>query len=543
MNAPPVKQWYEDGKDWSRQQWAVLKPQLVEAWRQFMHLMQQLAKYLPQPPLRRKSSSDDSDNRRRKAKGSSNDAGNDYTVTAPDGEEVGQGENLAEAMRLWEELTERQGSIQDPQHRDVTPASDGDGKFLLLDANDQQLESYDSLNAAKLAWDYLTSSTGHIYDTVRRRDVTPAQPTFLTERQAQLAHEMVKQGALDKPSSHVSLIKRLQQLSPYAVVSEPLYVDVAKVHAMIDQINNMNLPIFGLKNATGKNAQGPTKKIKVTRRETVYEKRRRIVERTVPGIEKSLGRRPCGHPSDDMDVARISRTTDVTRVFGTQLALPPEVFARRLAKRELLRPQYFEDPGPRPTVKTQREWEEYLEPVVREWQEEITVKDDKTPSQLLAMIVDISPSMKGDNICLAAAVATVLIAKHLEDGSRYFIRPFTYHVGDLVSAESVKDKQKLAGFFMNGFFQPIGNGTDVFRAYLAGLEDVKRLKTENETPEILLITDDDEQGGSNLVAALHDRSQAKLHALVMRADHPVLEAKCETYSSLYFTNGKVTVNN
>lgn len=389
---------------------------------------------------------------------------------------------LKEISRFLRQRLSRNQKGTNPKEQ--PPPQDEDGRYAVLDGQDQQAGLYNALDHAIEAW--TLQGEGRIIDTVTGADVTPTSENFLSEEELIRVLKAVETG------SKIGGLKKL--LSSGFAIGTFIPLDAKRLRAIIPQINQMKLPVFEVTNIDGDGISAPTKTVPITRRKVVLVEERRIVEVESKGEPSSTGRLFTRQPTNDMDFARIRSAQDIRRVPASQLAMPLPILQQRIADRDLYQRQFFEEvPGERP-VQKRKVWEVVERPVEQEWTDEIEVAD-VPQAQLLEVLVDCSLSMRyfgAEGYHLAAALMTVLISKHFTDGSRYIVRPFTRQIGPAFTATTEAEKRELVRFIQNGLSKEAMRllaGTEIVDAVMTAAHDVRLAARKDDRPEILLITD------------------------------------------------------
>lgn len=411
--------------------------------------------------------------------------------------QVAESDSLRQAHQQWQTLTQSAGRIIDRRTgQDVTPEPDENGRYAVIDKDGQQIGSFDDQGAAELAWDQETDRTGKIIDMQTKTDVTPRQEAKLNDAQLQAALRLAHGLGATK-----------------VAVENDLQVDADLVAKYIERINTLDIPAFNIVNLRGRGRHTPTKTVPITRREVTIETVRKQVEVERPGPRRPSKWVFVNHPTDDPEPAYIRSTRDLARVRPRAFALPTEVFAHRLARKQLMRRAYQEEIEGEPTVKKQYEWQEVEEPKVREWTENVEVAEEQQ-AQLLELIVDVSGSMGGCNINLAIALAIVVMSAHLDDDSRYLYRQFALDVGKLTDAKSSSERRALCAKLFHQD-NDLGGGTDINRAIAVAAADVRERARAGQATEVLLITDaGDDYVTTDSVSEII-RDDVVLHAVVV----------------------------
>lgn len=392
-----------------------------------------------------------------------------YSIQSATGHQVGSSDSLAEAHRTWQQLTNQQGRIIDNQTgEDVTPPPDDTGRYVVMDKDGSQLESFGNAPAAIDSWRRTTHESGSVIDTKTGEDITARMKGFLTQDQMK---EAVK--ILGSPG-HGGL--RL------------LGIDQDLVVRLMEQLNHLPVPVFTVSNIAGHNSSQPKKTVEIKRREVTIKKVRKTVEVEAPGPPMPSGRITVPYPTDEQEVARIRRPSDITRVAPSRLALPRQLLNERMVRRQLPMTVYEEEVNGKSTVRKRKVWQEFEEPDVREWTDKVEVSDDPR-AQLLEIVVDVSGSMNGVRMNLAVALAALIVTKHLDDGSRYFYRQFADLAGKIHQALTPADKRHFLKFLIEQKEDRVGSGTNILGAVTTAAADVRSVTQGDDQPEVLLVTD------------------------------------------------------
>ncbi|HSX33145.1 MAG TPA: vWA domain-containing protein [Candidatus Saccharimonadales bacterium] len=432
-----------------------------------------------------------------------------YDVQSAAGRSVGGSDSLAEAHKQWQQRTQSQGRIIDTDTgEDVTPPPDDNGRYVVQQKDGTHVASFDRLPQAEDVWQDATGGQGRIIDTATGQDVTPGRKSVLNDQQ-------------------IRDVLRAAGRGPRG--PQAMQVDAALVARLVHKINRLPLPIFDVSNIVGKGKKIPTKTVPIKRRQVEIQKKKRMVWVEHPGPPQPDGHVEVPYPTDEPELVRMRRLGDVTRIPRSQLGQPRAVLRRRIARREPLVRIYNETVADTPTIAKRREWQEYEEPVVKEWTENIEVAEEPT-AQLIEVVIDVSGSMQGTSINIAVATALTVIGGHLDDGSRYVYRQFASFVGDAVNANTPKEKRELARALMDQN-NSLGGGTDILSAITAAAADVRRIAREDDRPQVLLITDgSDGVTAESVFAAVG--SDVLLHAVIVNGSNMSLRQHSTTYYEL-----------
>jgi len=434
-----------------------------------------------------------------------------YAVQAANGQEASEHDSLSEAHEAWKRQTDSNGRIIDRRTgRDITPAPDNDGRYVVLDKGDQQVGSFDDLQAALEAWREVTGEQGRVVDVKRKKDITPRDSKLSQEQLEVLQGMFAGKGA----ASH-----------------QVLGIDPDTVASLIEQISRLPVPVFDRVNYDGRGKKQPTRTVPITRRKVEIVKVRRKVPVEVQGPRRPGGRIFVPYPTEEPELTQMRSMTDLRRVPRGAFNVPPALLRRRIARKQLPVKTYVEEvPGP-PTVKKRLMWQEFEEPKVNEWTEQVEVTEDEK-AQLLEAILDVSGSMDGNKVQIAVALMSTIVGAHLDDDSRYLFRRFANEVGDATDADTPALKRKLITGLLDQEHY-LGGGTEILLALETAARDVKRRAKRGQTPEILLISDgDDSFTSAELYRILGN--DIVLHTVLVNGHNPDLKARSTTYYELWW---------
>jgi uncharacterized protein YegL len=407
----------------------------------------------------------------------------------------------------------------DPQNDGQETGQNDEDRYVVMDGDDQQVGAFGDVQQAQQAWRDETEERGSIIDMQTKQDVTPRDVRKSQLTQDQLREVRKRAGGRGQ--------RRSAQLP----------IDLAELTELREQINRKPVPVFDLANVSGQGWQRPTRTVSVTRRKVVIERVRKVVEIEELGPPRPDGSLEVAYPTERSELHPMRSVSDVRHVPTRQLALPPDLRRHRVAHRQLMRRVFEEDvPGP-PTVKKRRIWQEVEEPQIHEWTEDVEVLEEPQ-AQLLEVVLDVSDSMRGENIHLAVALATLVVGGHLDDDSRYFYRRFASAVSTAVYASTRVHKQNLLRQ-MTYQDHKLGGGTDIRSALYAAAEDVRNVAKKGDQPEILLITDgEDYITASQVHQAIGE--DVVLHTVVIGDyGNEYLKAHSSTYYRLFLHAGRV----
>lgn len=395
-----------------------------------------------------------------------------YEVQNSGDQQVAESSTLAKAHEQWKQLTEQQGRIIDRKTgQDVTPTPDDNGRYIVLDKTGKPVGSYDDRNKAEAVWRDQTNQDGKIIDMQTQTDVTPkVDKNPLTDEQMEALAGMVG----GHNASHL-------------FDSNDLSVDPDLVAELMRSINKLPVPAYDITNLRGRGRNTPTKTVPIVRRKVDIVTVKKQVEVELPGPRTPSKRIFVSYPTDDPEPTFVRGVKDIANVNPRAYALPTEVFNHRLVGRKLTRRAFQEEIPGEQTVQKRKVWQEFEEPKVNEWTENIEVAEEQQ-AQLLEVIVDVSGSMGGININLAIALACVIIGAHLEDDSRYMYRQFASLVGKLTDAKTPAERRELMKELLVQK-NDLGGSTEIIPAITMGADDVRERALKGQACELLLITD------------------------------------------------------
>ena len=438
-----------------------------------------------------------------------------YEVSDVSGQLSGDFDRLADAHQHWQEATDSQGTIIDRYTgEDVTPQSDDNGRYVVIDSDGTQAGSYDTLTEAERAWEGRTSRQGRIVDTQAGKDVTPrvSQRTTLSDQQLwQLRSRLAGK-----------LFRR----------RNPLYVDMDLVAQLAQPISRLPIPVFERTNFEGLGLTQPKKTVPIKRREVEIETVRKKVWIEEKGLPRTSGRAFTRTPTDEPEPVVLQDLRDVAKAHLRDLAMPRPHLARQITNRQLLVPGYVDEVPGKPAVQRRLVWRDEEQLTVREWEEQVEVNDEDS-AQLLEILLDVSISMGGDNINLAVALAAVILQAHFDDDSQYLYRQFALDMGQSTYVQTPREKKSLLKS-LHKFDMNIGNGgTDILGAVRRAAMDVRQRAQQGQTPEVLLITDGADEISVEDLALVLGRDVI-LHTVTINGGNESLRRHSSTYYELYW---------
>ncbi|GEM_PF-5671961 len=396
-----------------------------------------------------------------------------YEVQNSKGKQVAENDTLAGAHKQWQEQTGQEGRIIDRETgQDVTPEPDNNGRYVVLQEDGTQVGSFDDRKVAETTWEDSTNRQGKIIDMQTHEDVTP------------------KTGKPKLNDAQLRAVLKLTSAGRGLGGQGNLTVDPDVVARMIHQINKLDIPVFNITNLRGKGKHTPTKTVPIVRRKVTIETVKKMVEVEMPGPKAPNGRIFVPYPTDDPDTLPVRRTGELSQMSRRDMALPRHVLGHRFATGRLRRRVFAEEVPGLPTLQKRKVWREFEEPKVQEWTEQIEVTDEQQ-AQLLELVVDVSRSMDGTPICLAIALASVVMGAHLDDDSQYLYRQFAVAVGRLTAATTPAERRSLIKELFNQS-NDLGGGTIIYTAIKEAASDVRSRARRGQAAEILLITDGDD---------------------------------------------------
>jgi hypothetical protein len=223
---------------------------------------------------------------------------------------------------------------------------------------------------------------------------------------------------------------------------------------------------------------------------------------------------------------------DLKRVPRGAFNVPREMLRNRIARKQLQVRTHSEEVPGSPTVQKRLVWQEFEEPKVKEWTEEVEVTEDEK-AQLLEAIVDVSGSMDGNKIQMATALLSTIVGAHITDDSRYLFRRFADDIGEAIDAATPAQNRALVTSLLDQEHD-LGGGTRILLALEAAADDVKRRAQKGQTPEILLISDGDDSFTSEQLYRILGR-EIVLHTVLVNGRNPDLKSRSTTYYELWWT--------
>lgn len=198
-------------------------------------------------------------------------------------------------------------------------------------------------------------------------------------------------------------------------------------------------------------------------------------------------------PDNEMSIKDMENHQEVLKTLPSQFALDDEVFLEKLAKKELQ---------------------------VRDYQSR------KLKKQALYLLVDVSYSMSGMPSTYASGVALSLVRQAIDEGSIYFLRFFDNHTKDLHRISNKEEAIKMASVLVKN--PSSGGGTNIERAIITAVKDIKNDPISFEKAEILIITD-----GRDVVGLTKNSLNGiKLHSTLINGHNSGLKKVSDTYLEL-----------
>lgn len=166
-------------------------------------------------------------------------------------------------------------------------------------------------------------------------------------------------------------------------------------------------------------------------------------------------------PDDGLDVDRIKKIRDITKLLPTQYALDDDVFLKKLVSKELLKKKYMQ-------------------------------RQEKR--QILYMIVDSSGSMDDEvikglrKIDVCKAVTIALMKKIIDNEDLFYFRWFTDRMGQLYKIATKQGALKFLPELVYG--RGADGGTDIQKAIFTASDDIhKRVGAKMDLADVLLVSD------------------------------------------------------
>lgn len=167
------------------------------------------------------------------------------------------------------------------------------------------------------------------------------------------------------------------------------------------------------------------------------------------------------YPDNGLDVNRIEKIRDITKLLPAQLALDDDVFLKKLVSKELLKKKYLQ-------------------------------RQEKR--QVLYMLVDSSGSMSSNvtpnltNIDVCKAVAIALMKKMIDNEDMFFFRWFTDRVDELHTITTKKEALAFLPKLVYG--RGADGGTRIQNAISVAVNDInKKIGKKIDEADILLVSD------------------------------------------------------
>ncbi len=441
-----------------------------------------------------------------------------YQVQQPGGELAHDTNNLGDALNAWRSLTNQEGTIIDSETGDnLTPEKDDDGRYAVLDEDDNQIGTFDDFAVAEQVWESETDKEGSIIDTEAKLDVTPYKG-HLTDAEVLEAIQMVRQWGVNGYNRGYDRF----DLNPQ--------VDAAEVQRLIPLINKLRLPIFELANAVGDSHNLPTREVTVTKRAAEMDWKDVEYFENVPIDDPPTTFQASPLPQDRTEERLMREHGEIGRVRPMDLVMPD--FVPRFARLDLTVEQDMEEVPGDVATKRVRKYRKEQTIVPREWEEKIEVTEEPRV-QNLALVVDVSGSMSGANINVAVALVAVLITKHLNDDSQYSFRWFADYVDSPATAKSTRGKQQLVEFVLEVKpNDPIGGGTNIIGGMEAAANDVRSMARGDEIPEVVVITDGEDPYVTAETVYACVREDVVLHSVMIGGSNPALRRHSTTYEQI-----------
>jgi len=199
------------------------------------------------------------------------------------------------------------------------------------------------------------------------------------------------------------------------------------------------------------------------------------------------------YPDNEMDIKTIDNPMEILKTIPTQYAYDDDIFMNKLIKKELL---------------------------IRDYQSRNLKK------QVLYLLIDVSGSMTGSKNIYASGVGLAFVRQAVEEGATYFLRFFDDYPKDLHVAKTKEDAKNLCSLLIR---QPYsGGGTNIQRAILTAVEDIKKSPDKFEKAEIMVITD----GVDNVDLNKESLKGVKVHSTVIDGKNSGLEKISDSYIEL-----------
>ena len=217
--------------------------------------------------------------------------------------------------------------------------------------------------------------------------------------------------------------------------------------------------------------------------------------KSVEDVEAKIKKRVRRSPRGELDGYELG--ADIERVVLSELALPFEAFALKLAESSLLLYRKIVQEGAGP----------------------------------FHVLLDKSGSMMGLKIVWAKAVAIALAQRAARERRTFILRFF-----DSIPYPPIKISKRIRGRDVIRLLEYVARvrangGTDITRAILTAVEDI--VNTRDKRPsDIVLITDGEDKIAIDAVRRGLARANARLHAVMIHGNNPDLRIVSTTYMTV-----------
>ncbi len=342
-------------------------------------------------------------------------------------------------------------------------------------------------------------------------------------------------GRMDSGTSE--FVQSLSAMSGATIGELLVRPDHELIARFIEQINNLpGIPVIDYFNKLNPDL---TKEVIIQVPKTITKYRSIVVQKDVVKVVEGTERQEVQFPTDDAVSRPIRGFSEINRLDPSILALPVEVWAKRVVEREIQVNDYYEQvPVPKEVVvqEPRTVQEPYEETIMVP--KKVRVPDEKK-GQVLYILMDWSPSTytSGGFDCdprrlpAEIALASVVVGCHLADGSRYLYRPFTQSLGSRIEAHDSAGKMGLITHFAEP--QLLEGGTEILKAVRVAASEIRDLvQTADDVPEVLLMTDGQGVEDSAAIRAAL-AGDVILHTVIFNGSNQSLRSCSKTYIELW----------
>ncbi len=429
------------------------------------------------------------------------------------------------------------------QKTESTPAMEI-SRYCVFDEKGNPLASHFDFSEAIMQWRKETKKQGLIFDLTDLKNITP-KPT-LWERFIRWLKRWLKRilrkgqaeekkipflttGTLSKntPPMGKKELGQVERFLRHAGKEKGGEISSANEQRLLEyvvKLNAMDLPVYNIAKKRWEKTKKlvPIKKRRILvkpKKTTVFEEKTRILTKTE--------RIPSVTPENDIELRRIRSITEIKRLIPRRiLTLPREMFGRKLASHDLMVMEYEREEHSQQQLTESVPREVIVdEPFIEEYMDFMEVSQEPK-GQLLYILRDVSGSMNGSSAYIAAALAIAVIGRNLENSSRYSHRMFESALHDRTSGETKETKEKLIKTISREFFT--GGGTNIRAALRTAVNEIREMANPADQPEILLITDGQDNFSANEIYELIGKDII-LHSVLVNGRNESLQAHSSTY--------------